>query len=191
MAGVIACDDGVVSKLGGGYTVEACIAWGPRGPEEAAFLPVHIDGLDATGQVCMMARVLSTRMEGSEAVLLDSLTTAGFNIVSPATISRCAGAPVIVVYKRKPRLERIRAALERHFPDHSLRWRVLRLLQEVERVETRLGPLYLLSWGACKREAVAVVERYQYRSRMPEPLRLAHLFASEISRLLIPGVPQP
>ena len=191
MPGVVACDDGIVLKLGGGYTVEACIAWGPRGPEEAAFLPVHIDGLDATGQVCMMARVLSARMGGSEAVLLDSLTTAGFNIVSPATVSRCAGAPVIVAYKRRPRLGRIRAALEKHFPDYLLRWRVLRLLREVERVETRLGPLYLVTWGVGKREAGALVERYQYRSRMPEPLRLAHLFASEISRLLIPGVPQP
>ena len=182
---VIACDDGVVRKLGGGATLYLCTYWsgGPRG---FAALPIHIDGLDATSQACFMLKHLSANHGRPDAILLDALTAAGFNIISPPSLSRCVGLPVIVVYKRMPRLGRIRRAVM-HLEDWTIRWRVLQVLEKTKRVDTSKGPLYILAWNTSIEEAGRLLESLQTVARMPEPLRFVNLFASTLSAILIPG----
>jgi len=184
---VIACDDGVVRKLGTGWTVEACVLWSePGGPRSIAHLPVHIDGMDATGQVLYMARVLASRAEHRvDAVLLDSVTTAGFNFVSPAALSRAVGAPVIVAYKRRPRWERIEKALKKNLPDYTVRLRVVEIVRRATRIATRRGDLYVIVWGTGLEAARRIIEALQRGGRIPEPLRFVDVYASALSRVLI------
>jgi len=182
---VIACDDGVVNKLGGGWTIISCVLWRRgEGPVRIGHLPVHIDGLDASGQVAYIASALSNGLD-VEGVLFDSITTAGFNLISPPQVQRAARAPVIILYKRRPRWTRILAALERHFSDAWLRLRVISLVRDVVQLSTRRGVLYAILWGLSSGKAVELIEKYQVAGRMPEPLRFVHLYASALSRVLI------
>ncbi len=182
---VTACDDGVVKKLGEGWTIVVCTLWDGMNPRGAAVLPLHIDGLDATGQIEYILKHFSTTRGRPEVLLLDSLTIAGFNIVSPSWIYRRTGIPTVAVYKRRPRINRIRRALEAHFSDSHVRMRVLQLLQDAREAETRKGKLYLVTWGVDIDSAVSIVETLQFKARIPEPLRFTHLLASSLSRVLI------
>ncbi len=185
---VLACDDGIVYKLGGGKTILGCIAYSCNAKMivGGGFLPVHIDGLDGTSQLLFLSRVLSTR-HGAIALFLDALTLAGFNLVSPATIFESLGLPVIVLYKRMPRLDRIIRALLLHFRnDYVIRLKILKILDNIEIIETNKGKLYSIVWGIGSDDARRLVENCQVHSRIPEPLRLAHYYSSELSRVLIP-----
>ncbi len=185
---VIACDDGIVEKLDPFHaTIAACLLWHRGHVKGSGFLRIRVDGLDATGQLIFIAKSLISRVSAVTGILLDSLTIGGFNLVSPAGLSEATGVPVIVLYKRMPRKDRIVNAAMKHFPDHELRLRVLRLLDKITVLHTRRGPLYSILWRLTPEAALRIVESAQVWSRMPEPLRAAHYYASEISRILIHG----
>mgnify|MGYP001770753861 CR=1 FL=1 len=178
----MACDDGHVSKLGGGETVLACVAYEELRPVGVAASLVHVDGLDATSVLAGLAGVLAAGGEG--VLFLDSLTVAGFNVISLPAVTRLTGLPAVVVYTYRPSLERLEAPLRQHFPDAELRLRVLSPISGARLVATRRGDLYLIAWGIGYGEARDLVELYQVYSRVPEPLRVAHRVASEMSRAL-------
>ena len=186
---VVGCDDGVVRKLGwmSGETLVACVKWGLRPPRPAgiAMAPVRVDGLDATSIVMGLMEVLGAR---GCPLVLDSLTVAGFNLVSPGSLFKAMGSPVIVVYTYRPSYERLEEGLRRSgLPHAELRLRVLSLVESSVRVETPKGPLYMIARGISVREAVRLVAELQVHARKPEPVRVAHYTASEAVRALRPS----
>ncbi len=184
---IVACDDGRVPKLGkdAGCTIASCIAWAKGEVVGVAFHPLRIDGLDATPVIEYLV-LASSRGAEIQAVLLDSLTIAGFNVVSPPHLVDSVGAPLLVVYKYPPSPERLAEGLRRaDLPYRSLRERVLATLAHSRRVETRRGTLYILAFGSGLEDAVGLVESLQGRDRVPVPLRLAHYISSALSELLV------
>ncbi len=185
---VVACDDGIVNKLGEGVTIVACTLYNKNlGPVHVGFLPVKIDGLDATGQLLYLINTLNSLYPDNnvEAVLFDSLTIAGFNIISPASINKHLGLPVIVLYKRKPNVDKIINAVVKYIKYPEIRLRVLRLLENTVVLDTKHGRLYSVLYGINPKKALPIIEYYQLHSRIPEPLRFIDYFASSISRLLL------
>ncbi len=174
---VMACDDGRVRKLGEGWTLLACILWEHGEPSDALFLRVRVDGLEASSLIGYAARTL-----GADIVMLDSITVAGFNIISPPAVYKLSNASVIIVYTYRPSFSRLEKAARR-LQHWSIRRHVLKIVDKATRVETRLGTLYLVTWGVSLAKAKNVVEDLQVHARMPEPLRLAHMIASEASRV--------
>ncbi|MEM1872977.1 MAG: DUF99 family protein [Acidilobaceae archaeon] len=182
---VVACDDGVVDKRRQRAGVVACVLWA-RGPVDVEASTAPLDIQESSSLIAGLALALASRSGlRPRAILLDSLTILGFSVVSPPALRRLSGAPLVAVYKYKPRVENLEAALKKHFPDWRLRLSVLRVLERVERVETRRGELYILPWGLSLEEASALVAELQEYSRTPEPLRLAHSIASELSKLAL------
>ncbi|MDM7275576.1 MAG: DUF99 family protein, partial [Thermoprotei archaeon] len=146
---------------------------------------VRVDGLEASSTIAYLAKTLALKAGGEvETLLVDSLTIAGFNIVSPSTIVKLAGLPLIAVYKYKPSSSRLEEALRKHFKDWRLRMLVLKLLDSTVKVETRKGELYIATWSLSLEEALETVESLQVHSRIPEPLRIADMTASEAARTL-------
>ncbi|MFP3310115.1 DUF99 family protein [Acidilobus sp. 7A] len=177
----VACDDGVVRKLGGGLTAVACVSYRELWPVEASIGLIRVDGLDATsvlsGMVSLMARPPGV-------IMLDSITIGGFNFVSLPALHRLTGLPVVVAYSYMPSLRRLEAPLRQHFSDAELRLRAISLVSNARRVETARGELYLVTWGIGLDEARELVESYQVFTRVPEPIRVAHRLASEASDVL-------
>jgi len=181
---VVACDDGVVEKLGEGCTVVACILWGGR-PLDVELNLVKVDGLEASAVIAYAITKLKLRNKVEpRALLLDSITIAGFNIASPPTITRLTEVPVIVTYKYKPSSIRLEEALRKHFKDWQLRMKTLKLVDEAVEVTTRKGTLFILTWGVSLEEAVGIVEQTQIHARTPEPLRVADIIAYEVSKYI-------
>jgi len=186
LAGVLACDDGRVVKLREGSTLMVCIHWErPLGLTDGLANRVRVDGLDATSIATHLTRILALRWD-PEAILLDSIATAGFNLISPSMLHEASGLPVIVVYTYKPRTERIISALRAsNLPYEEVRRRILELTRRVVRVETARGPLYILAWGISLEHALQIIEYSQVYDRVPAAIRYAHYIASALSELLI------
>lgn len=110
-------------------------------------------------------------------VLLQGIALAGFNVIDLHELHERLGLPVLVVVRRRPRLERVRAALLARVPGGARKWRLIE----------RLGPpepaagLFVQRVGLAPEEAARVIARLGVHSRIPEPLRTAHLIAGAIA----------
>ncbi len=179
------CDDGEIRKVGlQEYTTYACVSMRSTAqgiyPRDATLGLLRVDGLEASSVIAAAVRLLERK---PAAVILDSVTIAGFNVVSPSTIYRLVGAPVIVVYSYKPSYERLRRGAL-NLATFKVIDRIIRLVDNAIQLKTRRGVLYALLWGVDPPEALRLVEEFQIHSRIPEPVRVAHYIASAASRLL-------
>ncbi len=177
-----ACDDGIVEKLGVGQTILSCLSWTrEEGILDLAFLPIRVDGLDATSVILYLLRSLSPR---PDTILLDSLTAGGFNIISPASIHESLHVPVFVVYTYRPSSERVLRGLSLSgLPLRDVRERVLRLLDYAVEIDTPRGPVYVISWPPDS-DPSSILSYTQVYDRKPAPLRAAHYISSALSRVL-------
>lgn len=138
---------------------------------------IEKDGADATD--VLAATIAGSRFHAHiQLVLLQGLTFGGFNVVDAVTLHERVARPVLVVARRRPDVEAIRAALEHRVPDGARKWAII----------ARLGPMepcagvQVQRVGLSAAEAEAVVRRLALHGRIPEPLRVAHLIAGALAR---------
>jgi endonuclease V-like protein UPF0215 family len=143
---------------------------------------ITIDGLDATENIACMIES-SPYYRELRVVVLDGVTFAGFNVVDIKKLSRKVALPVIAVVREKPEMEAIRSALE-NLPDFEVRWQAIENAGKTIQVKTREGetPVYMHISGILREDAEKIMEKTSTRSNIPEPLRVAHLIASGLSR---------
>ncbi len=184
----IACDDGRVEKLGGKrlYTIIVCVAYRGRVPVDLAVSRVRIDGLDSTSIISGLVMRLeeNVRLE-NPAILLDTIIYAGFNIVSLDLLKRLTGLDVIAFYPYKPDKNLLIDTILRHLDWAPLRSRLIEeQLSRLRKIETEKGVVYVVSTIEEERTLADIVGYYQIYTRHLEPLRVAHMAASSISKLL-------
>lgn len=119
------------------------------------------------------------------AILLDGVTYAGFNVVDPVRLSNKLNLPVIVTFYKNLNLSKIRHALQKHFLDHEYRFNILRNVYIAStEIPTRFGKVRIYAYGIDLPSVRELIENLQVYSRMPEPLRVAHIIASTIAKTL-------
>jgi endonuclease V-like protein UPF0215 family len=138
---------------------------------------VRRDGANATR--VLLALVSRSRFrEHLQAILLQGIALAGFNVVDINALHEGAGLPVVVVSRRRPNLDAIRRALLDHVPGGAQKWRLIERAGPMESV----GRIYVQRAGIGRVETQAMLERFTIHSAVPEPLRTAHLIAGGIAR---------
>ena len=137
---------------------------------------VRRDGANATNNI---ARLIERSRFGPslQAVLLQGVTLGGFNVVDLGLLSERLGLPVVAVCRRRPDLAKIRRALLGSVPGGRRKWRVIERLGAAR----KHGSLYVQHAGISWERAIALVDRFAINSRLPEPLRTAHLIAGAIA----------
>jgi uncharacterized protein len=137
---------------------------------------VRRDGRNATSRVGHMIEA-SRFADSLQAVLLQGITLAGFNVVDLHALSERLDLPVIAVCRRRPNLVRIRRALLEVVAGGKRKWRM------IERVEPprKCGAVYAQGVGLAWEETVALIQRFATHSHLPEPLRTAHLIAGALA----------
>ena len=137
---------------------------------------VRRDGANAT-------TALATCVSGSRfhlqlhAILLQGIAFAGFNVVDIQALHAAVQLPVLVVARRRPNLSAIRRALLDHVRGGARKWK---LIEAAGTMEPMCG-LHVQRAGISSVEARALLERLLIHSRMPEPLRTAHLIAAGVT----------
>ena len=141
---------------------------------------IQIDGNDATS-ICEQM-ILNTRYYTQlKAVLFDGATMGGFNILDVESIWKKTKIPIITITRDQPDFFKIRLALKAHFSDWEKR---LQLLKEgkMETICTDYNPIYIKCKGITFPKAKEIITLSTIRGVIPEPLRVAHIIASGISR---------
>lgn len=136
---------------------------------------IRVDGDDVTQTLSEM--IMKTRHRDQlQAIMLNGITFAGFNIADLPGIHESTGLPVISVVRRMPDLLKIRKAIFSKFPDANEKWRAV----------GRAGPLHKTGIalfqcaGMNPADAARLVEATSVHSRIPEPIRVAHLIAGGV-----------
>ncbi|MHA2405709.1 MAG: endonuclease dU [Candidatus Hermodarchaeia archaeon] len=158
---------GVVFR--GGEWMEGCVQ-----------VPIQVDGDDVTTRLIDMVKT-SSHYGQLRLIMTRDTIFGGVNVLDLPGLVEATKLPVIAVSDSKPDMSRVKKALRQIDPDA---WEEkLSMLTEsgpIREVESRAGrsPVYLQWAGLPFEQAVEVVQKTATHSRIPEPIRVAHLFAS-------------
>ncbi len=136
---------------------------------------VRRDGVNATRTIARLVSESRYR-EHLQAVLLQGITFAGFNVVDLGGLHEALHLPVITVSRRQPDMAAIRRALLQHVPGGQRKWR---LIEKAGPIEAAAG-VYVQRAGISLVDTEALVQRFALNGNLPEPLRTAHLIAGGI-----------
>ncbi len=185
---VIAFDDGYFPptfKQSGGKTLLIGVMYHEETVSKILWDTVVVDGLGTTNKIIDMVNILKTCSDDL-IIILDGITYAGFDVADPDKIYLATKIPVISFIQYPLDLERIRRALIKHFSDHETRYRVIR------RTYTKATPL-ITPWrvarfyavGITREDASSLLRGLMIYSPVPEPLRIAHMIASYLSKYML------
>ena len=153
---------GVVYRIG--HTVEGILC-----------RKIRVDGFDSTAKIVSMLKKTKFSSQVSF-VVLSGINFAGFNIVDVKKIFSETNLPIIIVFRKKPRLEKIRLALQ-NTSHAKKRWH---LIEEAGAIHS-FKKFFFQFYGCSEQEAKTVLKKTLLHSNLPEPVRLAHLVASGIT----------
>jgi endonuclease V-like protein UPF0215 family len=137
---------------------------------------VQRNGADATERIVELLR-RSQFASHVQAVLLQGIAVAGFNVVDLDALHEALGVGVLVVMRRRPDFTKIRRALE-HSPRGAEQWALMQRAGEPERA----GPLWVQRRGIAAHEVAPLLTATTLHGHIPEALRLAHLIAGGVTR---------
>ena len=138
---------------------------------------VRRDGVNATRTVVRLVSE-SRFYDHLQAVLLQGITFAGFNVVDLQAAYEALQVPVIAVSRRQPDMDAVRGALLQHVSGGRRKWR---LIEKAGPMQPAAG-VFVQRAGISLRDTEALIEGFAMNSSLPEPLRTAHLIAGGITQ---------
>jgi endonuclease V-like protein UPF0215 family len=112
-----------------------------------------------------------------QAILLQGIAFAGFNVVDVQWLHEATGLPVLVVARYRPDMPAIRKALLEKVPGGARKWK---LIEAAGAMETMAG-VCVQRCGITPEHAARLLADLQQNSRLPEPLRVAHMIAGGVT----------
>lgn len=136
---------------------------------------VRRDGANATK---VLAELVSNSRFAShiQAVLLQGIAVAGFNVIDLKALYQALGVPIIAIARRAPDREGIRRALLTQIPGGRRKWALIERLGPMEPI----AGVFVQRAGIALEQAEILIKRLAVNSTLPEPLRTAHLIAGGI-----------
>lgn len=172
---VVGFDDGPAGRgRGGQVLVVGAIYRGGEFLDGMVTARVRRDGRDSTDKL-VRALTGSRYFPQLHYLMLDGIAFGGFNVVDIARLHGQTGLPVLVVVRHEPDLDAVRSALGRLRGAASR----LALIDAAGEPEPCRG-LYVQRAGLGAEEAEALLDLTCTRSKLPEPLRAAHIVAGAL-----------
>lgn len=137
---------------------------------------VRRDGANATHALADLVRNSKFRPQ-LNAVLLQGIALAGFNVVDIHALHDALKLRVLVVARRKPNMGAIRSALLQHVRGGKRKWA---LIEAADAMEPCAG-VFIQRAGLSSADAAQLVRQHARNGVLPEPLRTAHLIAGGIA----------
>lgn len=178
---VLGVDDGPFRpRSGGKVLLVGVVMRGRERLEGVLSTTVEKDGMDATERLVEMVNG-SRHKDQLRVIMSEGITVAGFNVLDIKEVFERTGLPVVVVTRRRPDLEKVRKAL-RHLPEWGERWRRMKGAGKIHPVRVGRGKVYMQFCGIRKEDAEEILHLTISHGLIPEPLRVAHLIATGITR---------
>lgn len=145
---------------------------------------IEKDGADAAKSLAKL--ILESRFAGHiRLIMLQGIALGGFNVVDAPALYEKTGLPMLVISRVNPDMESIRKALLTDIPDGRAKWSMIQRLGNMEPA----NGIYMQRVGISRDEAVAVIRQFSINSRIPEPVRVAHLIAGAVATGQSRGAP--
>jgi endonuclease V-like protein UPF0215 family len=143
--------------------------------EAIAITSFPVDGDDATGFLATWIDRLRVRTT-LQAVVFGGITIAGLGLIDLDALAAHLARPALAVTRRNPAGSDLRRALHAAGLDSRLP-----LLARCPPAHQASDGLYVAAAGTSPAEATALVTQTLGKSRLPEPLRVAHLIARALA----------
>jgi endonuclease V-like protein UPF0215 family len=137
---------------------------------------VRRDGANATAEMIRVIRA-SQFTRHVQAVLLQGIAVAGFNVVDMVTLHEALGVPVLAIVRRQPDFDAIRRALFARVRGARRKWRLIEHAGALDRIRGVL----VQRVGITLDRARDLLAATTLHGKLPEPLRLAHLIAGGVT----------
>jgi len=185
---IVGIDDGYFDK----YKDKECLLVGVvmRGYKQidgVLSTKIEVDGWDTTEKIINMIK-RTTHYYQLRIIMLNGITFGGFNIVDIEKIYYELKLPVIVVIRKNPDLEDFKKAML-HLNDWEKRWELIKKIETPKPCVTKYGITYFQKIGLSDEEACEIIRKTAINSRIPEPVRVAHLIAMGVTRGYSRGKP--
>jgi hypothetical protein len=137
---------------------------------------VRRDGVNSTARLiaCLSGSKYFAQLQ---AILLQGIAFAGFNVVDLAALHGATGLPVLVIVRQQPDLAAIRRALLEKVPGGARKWRLI----EAAGPMTPMAGVYCQPVGISASNAERLIAGLQLHGQLPEPLRVAHMIAGGVT----------
>jgi hypothetical protein len=173
VSNVIGFDDGPFTREHRGDVPLVGVVCARTRPDGVLISRVRRDGVNATERMAEL--VCDSPFSHVQAVLLQGIAVAGFNVVDIHGLAERIERPVLVVCRRRPDLGAIRRALAR-IAGGDKKWQLVERAGEVEPLEG----LFVQRAGLTTARARELLRATTLHGKLPEPLRLAHVIAGAI-----------
>lgn len=142
-------------------------------------LSTHVtpDGDDGTAAIASMIR-RSRFAEQIQAILLQGIAMAGFNVIDIHALHEKLAVPVLAVARHEPDMRAIRKILLSKVENGKHKWELIEKAGTMQPA----GNVYVQRAGISPDDACALIERFAVNGHIPEPLRSAHLIAGGIAQ---------
>jgi len=140
---------------------------------------IEIDGWNATEKIIKMVKKTG-HYHQLRIIMLNGVTFGGFNVVDIQKVYEETKLTVIVVIRKNTNLEEFKKALM-HLNDWEERWKIIEKIEKPKPVLTKYGTTYYQKVGISDEEAKKIIKNTAINSRIPEPVRVAHLIAMGVT----------
>jgi len=144
-----------------------------------SFTTTTVGGMDATDSVIALYR--SFTRGDINLIMISGGVISWYNIIDPFRVfDETQRGVIIVTYEES---EGIEDDIVRHFPGDGARIAAYRNLGSRIPVTLRTGhTLYMRSYGLREKDAGSICSDFTFDGRVPEPLRVARLYARSVLR---------
>jgi len=143
---------------------------------------ISIDGDDATD---ILIRLAKLHLKEIQYILTDTITFGGFNIIDMEQICNRTNKPVIAITESLVNLNSVELALKKNFPDTYIS-KMERIMKAGDLYETEvltaggLSKVYYHVKGTSSEEVNELLVKICIDSKLPEPIRIAHLIGKAL-----------
>jgi endonuclease V-like protein UPF0215 family len=141
---------------------------------------ITVDGIDSTN-VCVDMVNKTRYKEQLRAIMIDGIAFGGFNIINIKELFNETGVPVISITRDEPNYESMKKVLINNFKNWKSRFNIIQE-GDLHKINTNYKPIYIKYIGISNIEAKEIIKLSTIRGVIPEPIRIAHLIASGITK---------
>jgi len=172
---VIGFDDAPFSRTHQGPVKVVGAVFADRRLDGVLVGEIEKDGFDAAQKLADL--VLESKFDQhARLIMLQGITMGGFNVVDVFDLHQRLKRPILVIARRAPDLGAIHSALVQHLEGGRTKWRMIQAAGAMEPA----GDVFIQRVGLTRDQAVATLSQWSIHSRIPEPLRCAHLIAGAL-----------
>lgn len=137
---------------------------------------VRRDGVNSTVRLieCLTGSKYFAQLQ---AILLQGIAFAGFNVVDLHRLHRATGLPVLAIARQRPDLGAIRRTLLEKVTGGARKWRLI----EAAGPMAPMAGVYCQHVGIEAGGAERLIVGLQLHGQLPEPLRIAHMIAGGVT----------